>query len=98
MRKLERASVLAVDDSGLLHLTDAERRDCLEVIEGRTGSGSTIISSQLPVSAWRELIGEPTVANAVLDRLGHNAHSIELKGTSLRKKRSGDGTEGEKKA
>jgi DNA replication protein DnaC len=91
MRKLERAKTLVVDDWGMAHLTDAERRDFLEVIEDRTGSGSTIMASQLPVSAWHELIGEPTVADAVLDRLVHNAHRIELKGTSLRKKRPDDG-------
>lgn len=62
------------------------------MIEDRTGSGSTIMAAQLPVSAWHELIGEPTVADAVLDRLVHNAHRIELKGTSLRKKISDEGT------
>ena len=92
MRKLEKASVLAIDDWGLSHLTDPERRDFLEVIEDRTGSGSTIVAAQLPVSAWHELIGEPTVADAVLDRLVHNAHRIELKGKSLRKKISDEGT------
>lgn len=92
LAKLAKSDLLVVDDWGMAHLTDGERRDFLEVIEDRTGSGSTIMASQLPVSAWHELIGEPTVADAVLDRLIHNAHRIELKGTSLRKKRPNDGT------
>lgn len=69
-------------------LTDPERRDLLEVIEDRHGSASTIITSQLPVENWHEMIGDPTIADALLDRLVHNAHRIHLKGESMRKKKS----------
>lgn len=74
-----------MDDWGLSSLSDAERKEFLEVVEDRSGSGSTILASQLPVSSWHELIGEPTIADAILDRLVHNAYRIELKGASLRK-------------
>ena len=67
-------------------MTDPERRDLLEVIEERQGHASTIVTSQLPVEHWHEQIGDPTVADAILDRLVHNAHKINLKGGSLRKK------------
>ena len=89
MAKLARAALVAIDDWGLAPLSDSERRDFLEVVEDRHGTGSLIVCSQLPVSAWHELIGEPTVADAILDRLIHNAYRIELKGASLRKKRQG---------
>jgi len=75
-----------IDDLGLAPMTDAERRDLLEVIEERHGHASTIVTSQLPVENWHEQIGDPTVADAILDRLVHNAHKINLKGGSLRKK------------
>jgi DNA replication protein DnaC len=87
LSKLEKADVLVVDDWGLAPLTDGERRQFLEVLEDRHGSKSTIIASQLPVASWHEVIGEPTVADAILDRLVHNAHRIELKGASMRKQR-----------
>jgi len=69
-------------------LTDTERRDLLEVVEDRYGSASTIITSQLPVEHWHEVIGDPTIADALLDRLVHNAHRISLKGESMRKKKA----------
>jgi DNA replication protein DnaC len=69
-------------------LTDPERRDLLEVIEDRHGSASTIVTSQLPVEHWHEIIGDPTIADAVLDRLVHNAHRITLKGESMRNKKA----------
>ena len=78
-------SLLVLDDLGLAALTDPERRDLLEVIEDRHGSASTIITSQLPVEHWHEVIGDPTIADALLDRLVHNAHRISLKGESMRK-------------
>jgi len=87
LSKLEKADVLVVDDFGLAPLTDGERRQFLEVLEDRSGSKSTIVASQLPVSSWHDVIGEPTVADAILDRLVHNAHRIELKGASMRKQR-----------
>lgn len=93
--RLERADLLVVDDWGLAPLSDGERRQFLEVIEDRHGSGAVIMASQLPVSSWHEVIGEPTIADATLDRIVHNAHRIELKGPSMRKRKarkgSGDG-------
>jgi len=69
-------------------MTDPERRNLLEVIEDRNGSASTLVASQLPIDKWFEIIGEPTIADAILDRLVHNAHKINLKGDSMRKRRS----------
>ncbi len=86
MVKLAKAQVLIIDDLGLAPMTDMERRDLLEVIEERQGRSSTIITSQLPVDHWHEQIGDPTIADAILDRLIHNAHKLNLKGGSLRKK------------
>ncbi|MCK4784398.1 MAG: IS21-like element helper ATPase IstB [Desulfobacteraceae bacterium] len=88
MNKLAKTKVMVIDDLGLAPMTDPERRDLLEVIEDRQGLSSTIVASQLPVENWHENIGDPTIADAILDRLVHNAHRINLKGTSMRKKRS----------
>jgi DNA replication protein DnaC len=85
LARLGRISLLVLDDLGLAALSDQERRDLLEVIEDRHGSASTIITSQLPVEHWHEVIGDPTIADALLDRLVHNAHRITLKGESMRK-------------
>lgn len=85
LARLGRISLLVLDDLGLAALTDHERRDLLEVIEDRHGAGSTIITSQLPVEHWHEVIGDPTIADALLDRLVHNAHRITLRGESMRK-------------
>ena len=87
LSRLARISLLVLDDLGLAALTDQERRDLLEVIEDRHGSASTIVTSQLPVEHWHEVIGDPTIADALLDRLVHNAHRITLKGESMRKKK-----------
>ena len=86
MNKLARANVLVIDDLGLAPMGDAERRDLLEIIEDRHGNAFTIITSQLPIDNWHEQIGDPTIADAILDRLIHNAHKIHLKGKSMRKK------------
>ena len=86
INKLSKTHVLVIDDLGLAPLTDTERRDLLEVIEERYGHASTIVVSQLPMDHWHEQIGDPTIADAILDRLIHNAHKINLKGGSLRKK------------
>lgn len=86
--RLAKTELLVVDDWGLSSLTDAERRDFLEVMEDRHGIRSTIITSQYPVAKWHELIGEPTLADAILDRIVHNAHKIVLKGESMRKTHS----------
>ena len=75
-----------MDDFGLANLDSVSRMILLELIEDRHGRKSTIISSQLPVSKWYEIIGENTIADAILDRMVHSAHRIELKGESLRKK------------
>ena len=93
--KLVRVPVLILDDLGLASLTDPERRDLLEVIEDRHGTASIIITSQLPVDTWHEMIGDPTIADAILDRLVHNAHRINLKGESMRKRRSSLTSKGE---
>ena len=87
MNKLAKTKLLIIDDLGLAPMTDHERRDLLEVIEDRYGLFSTVVSSQLPIKNWHEIIGDPTIADAILDRLVHNAHKIQLKGESMRKKR-----------
>ncbi len=86
MSKLAKTDILILDDFGLAPLTDTERRDLLEVIEDRQNRKSTIITSQLDVKHWHEIIGEPTVADAILDRLVSNSHKIKLTGKSLRTK------------
>lgn len=81
-----KTDLLVLDDWGLTPMTDSQRRDLLELMEDRYGLKSTIITSQLPVTAWHEAIGDPTLADAILDRIVHNAHKIEMKGESMRKK------------
>jgi DNA replication protein DnaC len=90
MKRLAKAYLLVLDDLGLVPLNDPERRDLLEVIEERHGNASTLITSQLPVENWHDHIGDPTIADAILDRLIHNAHRIQLKGGSMRKKQKLD--------
>jgi len=87
LRGLERTDLLILDDFGLWPLQHQHRLDLLEIIEDRHGRRSTIIATQLPISAWHELIGEKTIADAILDRLVHHAHRIELKGQSMRKQK-----------
>ena len=88
MNKLAKVKVLVIDDFCITPMADAERRDLLEVIEDRQGISSMVVATQVPVENWFELIGDPTVADAILDRLIHNAHKINLKGESMRKIRS----------
>ena len=88
MNKLAKVKVLVIDDFCITPMADAERRDLLEVIEDRQGISSTVVATQVPLENWFELIGDPTVADAILDRLIHNAHKINLKGESMRKIRS----------
>lgn len=88
MNKLTKAKVIVIDDLGLAPMSAPERRDLLEVIEDRHGLSSTIVATQLPVENWHDTIGDPTIADAILDRLIHNAHKINLKGDSMRKIRS----------
>ena len=87
LTKLARVDVVVIDDWALAPLQDQERRDLLEVLDDRAGNRSTIVASQLPVEHWHKVIGEPTIADAILDRLVHNAHRINLKGESMRKRR-----------
>jgi DNA replication protein DnaC len=82
--------VLVLDDFGLAPLTAEQRRDLLEVLEDRYDRGSTIITSQLPIEHWHEIIGDPTIADAILDRVVHNSHKLHLKGESRRKTKAKD--------
>ena len=88
MNKIAKVKVLIIDDFCITPVKEPERKDLLEVIEDRQGISSTIISTQIPVKNWFEAIGDPTIADAVLDRLIHNAHKIDLKGEFMRKIRS----------
>ena len=88
MTQLARTEVLILDDWGLSKFNAEQRRDLLEILEDRHGSRSTIVTSQIPIEQWHELIGDPTLADAILDRLVHNAYKLKLKGESMRKKRS----------
>jgi len=88
MKKLTKTKVLILDDLGLAPMNAAERRDLLEVIEDRHSLSSTIVATQLPIENWHDNIRDPTIADAILDRLIHNAHKINLKGESMRKLRA----------
>jgi DNA replication protein DnaC len=90
MKKFSKTHLLVLDDLGLTSLNDTERRDLLEVIEDRHGATSTLITSQLPIENWHDHIGDPTIADAILDRIIHSAHRIQLKGGSMRKKQKLD--------
>ena len=84
--RIAKAGLLILDDFGLANLDKKQQMDLMEIIEDRHGRSSTIIASQLPVASWYDIIGEATIADAILDRLVHTSHRIELKGKSLRKK------------
>jgi DNA replication protein DnaC len=84
--KLEKQDLLILDDFGLEPLDNINRHALMEIIEDRHGKKSTIIASQLPVSKWHDIIGEKTLADAILDRLVHTAHRIDIKGESMRRK------------
>jgi DNA replication protein DnaC len=88
---MSRVDVLVVDDFCMAPLTEAERRDFLEICDARYQTHSTLLTSQLPVASWHAQIGDPTVADSILDRLVHNAHRIELQGESMRKRRGPKG-------
>ena len=85
--KIERQDLLILDDFGLVPIDNQNRSALMEIIEDRHKKASMIITSQLPVNCWHEVIGEKTIADAILDRIVHDAHRIELKGESLRKTR-----------
>jgi DNA replication protein DnaC len=89
MSAIERTNLLIIDDWGPEPLAADQRRDLLEIVDDKYDKGSLLITSQLPVSQWHDVIGDPTLADAILDRIVHNAHRIELKGDSLRR-RAGD--------
>ena len=82
-----KTNLLILDDWGLSKLNKEQQRDFLEIIEDRCELHSTVITSQLPVSHWHEVIDDPTLADAILDRLVHNSYKINLKGDSMRKKK-----------
>ena len=86
INKLEKQDLLILDDFGLKPLDNINRHALMEIIEDRHGKKSTIIASQLPVSKWHDIIGERTLADAILDRLVHTAHRIDIKGESMRRK------------
>jgi len=80
--------VLIVDDWAMAPLTDPERRDFLEICDDRYSARSTVLTSQVPISHWHDQVGDPTIADSILDRLVHNAHRIELSGASIRKSKA----------
>ena len=87
LAKLGRVDVMVIDDWAMAPLTEAERRDFWEICEERYQRRSTILTSQLPITRWHEQIGDPTLADGILDRIVHNAHRIEMRGDSMRKGR-----------
>lgn len=88
LKRLAKVDVLLIDDWGLAPLKDAERRDMLEILEDRYGARSTIFTSQLPTTKWHDHLGDPTIADAICDRVLHGAHRLMLKGPSRRKEES----------
>jgi DNA replication protein DnaC len=94
--KLSRIDVLVLDDFAMAPLKDSERRDFLEICDDRYQRRSMILTSQMPVAHWHEQIGDPTIADSILDRLIHSAYRIELRGESMRKKRRKPGEEDSK--
>jgi DNA replication protein DnaC len=97
LARLARIDVLIIDDWAMAPLQEAERREVWEICEDRYQTRSTILTSQLPVSRWHERIGDPTIADGILDRLVHNAHRIEMRGESMRKKRNPSREENDEK-
>ncbi len=88
LKTFAKADLLVLDDYGLVQLGREQRHDLLEILEDRHGLKSTLVTSQLPVDHWHEQIGDPTMADAILDRLVHTAHKIQLTGESMRKKKA----------
>ena len=84
-KRLAKTRLLIVDDLGIASVSGKLYREFLEILDDRLGQGSTLITSQFPVDQWHKIIGDDTVADAILDRLVHNAYRIELKGESMRK-------------
>ena len=92
LASLARTRVLILDDWAMIKLTAEQRRDLMEVIDDRHGRASTIIATQIPVDRWHDQIGDPTYADAILDRVVNNAHRLELRGDSMRRKAAPDTT------
>ncbi|MGA8991280.1 MAG: IS21-like element helper ATPase IstB [Rhodoplanes sp.] len=92
-RMLVKVDLLILDDWGPDRLTASQRRDLMEIVEDRHGRGSILITSQLPVPTWHDVIGEPTLGDAILDRIVHNAYRLELDGPSMRKIKAAEPTE-----
>lgn len=90
LASLKDKHILVLDDFGLAPLTAENRRDLVEILEDRYDKSSTIVTTQLPVEHWHQIIGDPTIADAILDRVVHNAHKILLKGESRRKTKAKD--------
>jgi len=88
LASLQRIDLLVLDDWGVTPLSDANRRDLLELLDDRYDTRSTLITSQLPITAWHDYLADPTLADAILDRFIHNAHHLDLKGDSMRKTKS----------
>jgi DNA replication protein DnaC len=88
LTSISKKDLIVLDDFALAPLTDEQRRDLLEVIEQRYDSKATIVVSQIPLDHWHQIIGDPTIADAILDRLVHNSHKLFLKGDSMRKKKT----------
>ena len=86
MKALSKVDLLVLDDWGLAPLTDADRREVLELLEDRYQLRSTLVASQLPQSQWHDALGHPTLADAILDRLVHNAYRLEMQGESIRRR------------
>src|SRR5215471_1943040 len=95
LRTLARVDLLVLDDWGPEQLNAEQRRDLLEIVEDRYDARSILITSQLPIERWYEVIGDPTLADAILDRIIHNAYRIELKGESMRKLKAANTAEPE---
>lgn len=88
LKTLARIHLLIIDDWGIAKFIKEQRHDLLEILEDRHGLRSTLVTSQVPVEHWHDIIGDHTIADAILDRLVHNAYKINLKGESMRKKQT----------
>jgi DNA replication protein DnaC len=97
LSRLAKLDVLVLDDLLIAPLKDTERRDLLEVLEDRYDQRSTVVTTQVPTKSWHEMLADPTVADAICDRLVHNAHVLSLKGPSIRKKKGLEGKDTEEK-
>ena len=97
LNRLAKLDVLVLDDLLIAPLKDTERRDLLEVLEDQYDQRSTVVATQVPTKSWHEMLADPTVADAICDRLVHNAHVLSLKGPSIRKKKGLEGKDTEEK-